>query len=116
MTQTTAKSVIVFPGNLVVGAGQAAESWQVSNTIAGASAVTCDLTFTLKNDYGQIPAICGTPMLTIGEDSSTTKIVAWYVKSQSTSSIVVTVEVDQAAGSGKTNTITMCAYIAGQQA
>lgn len=32
MTQTTTKSVIVFPGNLVVGAGQAAGS-EKTNTI-----------------------------------------------------------------------------------
>jgi hypothetical protein len=42
--------------------------------------------------------------------------VAWYVKTQTKSQIVVTVEIDQAAGTGKDNTVTMCAYIAGPQA
>lgn len=115
MTQTTTKSLIVFPGNLVVGAGQAAEYWLVSNT-TGASATTVDLVFALKNEYDQIPAIMGTPLLTPGASSATTKIVAWYVKAQSKTSITVTVEVDQAAGSEKDNTVTMCAYIAGPQA
>ena len=115
MTQTTTKSLIVFPGNLVVGAGQAAEYWLVSNT-TGAAATTVDLVFALKNEYDQIPAIMGTPLLTPGEESSTTKIVAWYVKTQTKTQIVVTVEVDQVAGAGKDNTVTMCAYIAGPQA
>lgn len=114
MTQTTTKSLIVFPGNLVVGAGQAAEYWQVSNT-TGASATTVELTFALKNEYDQIPAITGTPLLTPGAESATTKIVAWYIKTQTKTQIVVTVEVDQAAGAGKDNTVTMCAYIAGPQ-
>ena len=65
MTQTTTKSLIVFPGNLVPGAALAAEYWQVSNA-TGAAATT--------------------------------------------------VEVDQVAGTGKDNLVTMCAYIAGPQA
>jgi hypothetical protein len=122
MAQTTTKKLSVFPGNLVPGAALAAEYWQVSNT-TGATATTVDLTFDLVNKYDQIPAISGTPLLTPGTGSSTgsstTKIVAWYVKTQTKSQIVVTVEVDQAAGtagSGKDNTVTMCAYIAGPQA
>ena len=115
MVQTTTKKLSVFPGNLVPGAALAAEYWKVSNT-TGATATTVDLTFDLVNKYDQIPAISGTPLLKPGEESSTNKIVAWYIKSQSTSEIVVTVEVDQAAGSGKDNTVTMCAYIAGPQA
>ena len=115
MTQTTTKSLIVFPGNLVVGAGQAAEYWLVSNT-TGAAATTVDLTFDLVNEYDQIAAIMGTPLLTPGASSDTTKIVAWYVKTQSKTSITVTVEVDQVAGAGEDNTITMAAYIAGPQA
>ena len=116
MTQTTAVSKIIFPGNLVVGAAQAVEFWQVSNTIAGASDTSCDLTFTLKNEYASVPAICGTPLLTPGEGSSTTAITDWYIKSQSTSAIVITVNVDAAAGADKSNTITMCAAIIGPQA
>ncbi len=115
MDQTTTVSKIIFPGNLVVGAAQAVEFWQVSNTIAGASATSCDLTFTLKNEYASVPAICGTPLLTPGAGSETTKIVAWYIKTQTKKQIVVTVEVDRAAGAGKDNTVTMCAYIAGPQ-
>lgn len=115
MVQTVNSRKTLFPGNLVVGAGQAAEYWQVSNA-TGASATTVDLTFALKNEYDQIPAITGTPLLTPGEGSATTKILAWYIKTQTTSQIVVTVEVDQAAGAGKDNTVTMCAYIAGPQA
>ena len=115
MVQTTTKKLSVFPGNLVPGAALAAEYWQVSNT-TGATATTVDLTFDLVNEYDQIPAISGTPLLTPGEGSSTTKILAWYVKTQTKSQIVVTVEIDQAAGAGKDNTVTMCAYIAGPQA
>ena len=115
MDQTTTKKLSVFPGNLVPGAALAAEYWQVSNT-TGATATTVDLTFDLVNKYDQIPAIMGTPLLTRGAGSSTTKIVAWYVKTQTKSQIVVTVEIDQAAGSGNDNTVTMCAYIAGPQA
>lgn len=116
MTQTTTKALSVFPGNLVPGAALAAEYWQVSNTIAGASATTVDLTFDLVNEYDQIPAIAGTPLLTPGAGSTTTKIVAWYIKTQTKTQIVVTVEVDAAAGNGKDNTVTMCAHIAGPQA
>ena len=115
MVQTTTKKLSVFPGNLVPGAALAAEYWQVSNA-TGAAATTVDLTFDLVNGYDQIPAIAGTPLLTLGAGSSTTKIVAWYVKTQTKSQIVVTVEIDQAAGAGKDNTVTMCAYIAGPQA
>ena len=118
MVQTTTKKLSVFPGNLVPGAALAAEYWQVSNT-TGDTATTVDLTFDLVNKYDQIPAISGTPLLTPGEGSSTNKIVAWYVTTQTKSQIVVTVEVDAAAGtagSGKDNTVTMCAYIAGPQA
>ena len=115
MGQTITKKLSVFPGNLVPGAALAAEYWQVSNA-TGAAATTVDLTFDLVNKYDQIPAISGTPLLTPGEGSSTTKILAWYVKTQTKSQIVVTVEIDQAAGSGKDNTVTMCAYIAGPQA
>ena len=115
MGQTTTKKLSVFPGNLVPGAALAAEYWQVSNTIAGASATSCDLTFDLVNKYDQIPAISGTPLLTPGAYSATTKIVAWYIKTQTESQIVVTVEVDQPAGADKDNTVTMCAYIAGPQ-
>lgn len=115
MVQTTTKKLSVFPGNLVPGAALAAEYWQVSNT-TGATATTVDLTFDLVNKYDQIPAIMGTPLLTPGEGSATTKILAWYVKTQTKSQIVVTVEVDQVAGSDKDNTVTMCAYIAGPQA
>jgi hypothetical protein len=115
VVQTTIKSIPIFPGNLVPGAALAAEYWQVSNT-TGATATTVDLTFDLINEYDQIPAIAGTPLLTKGAGSSTTKIVAWYVKTQTKSQIVVTVEIDQAAGSGKDNTVSMCAYIAGPQA
>lgn len=114
MVQTTTKKLSVFPGNLVPGAALAAEYWQVSNT-TGASATTVDLTFDLVNEYDQIPAIAGTPLLAPGSGSSTTKIVAWYIKTQTKTQIVVTVEVDQAAGAGKDNTVTMCAYIAGPQ-
>ena len=114
MDQTTTKKLSVFPGNLVPGAALAAEYWQVSNT-TGATATTVDLTFDLVNKYDQIPAIMGTPLLTPA-GSSTSKIVAWYVKTQTKSQIVVTVEIDQAAGSGNDNTVTMCAYIAGPQA
>ena len=117
MGQTTTKKLSVFPGNLVPGAALAAEYWQVSNTTG--TATTVDLTFDLVNKYDQIPAISGTPLLTPGATSSTNKIVAWYVKTQTKTQIVVTVEVDQAAGtagSGKDNTVTMCAYIAGPQA
>ena len=77
---------------------------------------TVDLTFDLVNEYDQIPAVSGTPLLTKGAGSTTTKIVAWYIKTQTKSQIVVTVEIDQAAGTGKDNTVTMCAYIAGPQA
>jgi hypothetical protein len=115
MVQTTTKKLSVFPGNLVPGAALAAEYWQVSNT-TGAAATTVDLTFDLVNKYDQIPAIAGTPLLTPGTSSSTTKIVAWYVKTQTKTQIVVTVEINTAAGSGKDNTVTMCAYIAGPQA
>ena len=115
MVQTTTKKLSVFPGNLVPGAALAAEYWQVSNT-TGATATTVDLTFDLVNEYDQIPAISGTPLLTPGTSSVTTKIVAWYVKTQSKTSITVTVEVDQVAGAGQDNTITMAAYIAGPQA
>jgi len=115
MVQTTTKKLSVFPGNLVPGAALAAEYWQVSNT-TGATATTVDLTFDLVNEYDQIPAISGTPLLTPGTSSVTTKIVAWYVTTQTKSQIVVTVEIDQAAGNGKDNTVTMCAYIAGPQA
>lgn len=115
MTQTTTTSLNIFPGNLVAGAAQAAEFWNVSNTVAGASATSCDLTFTLKNDYAEAPALCGTPLLTAGEDSSTTAITDWYIKSESTTAIVVTVNVDQAAGAEKTNTVSMRAFIAGPQ-
>ena len=115
MGQTTTKKLSVFPGNLVPGAALAAEYWQVSNA-TGAAATTVDLTFDLVNEYDQIPAISGTPLLAPGEDSSTTKILAWYVKTQTKSQIVVTVEVDQVAGAGKDNLVTMCAYIAGPQA
>ena len=115
MAQTTTKKLSVFPGNLVPGAALAAEYWQVSNT-TGATATTVDLTFDLVNKYDQIPAISGTPLLIPGASSATTKIVAWYVKTQSKSQIVVTVEIDQVAGTGNDNTVTMCAYIAGPQA
>ena len=114
MGQTTTKKLSVFPGNLVPGAALAAEYWQVSNT-TGATETTVDLTFDLVNKYDQIPAISGTPLLTKGEGSSTNKIVAWYVTTQTESQIVVTVEIDKAAGSGNDNTVTMCAYIAGPQ-
>ncbi len=115
MVQTVASQKSIFPGNLVVGAAQAAEYQRISNA-TGAAATTVDLTFTLIDTYSEIPAIMGTPLLTPGDGSATTKIVAWYVKTQSTTEIVVTVEVDQVAGSGKDNTVTMCAYIAGPQA
>jgi len=115
MGQTTTKKLSVFPGNLVPGAALAAEYWQVSNA-TGAAATTVDLTFDLVNGYDQIPAIAGTPLLTKGAGSSTNKIVAWYIKTQTKSQIVVTVEIDTAAGTGKDNTVTMCAYIAGPQA
>ena len=115
MAQTTTKKLSVFPGNLVPGAALAAEYWQVSNT-TGATATTVDLTFDLVNKYDQIPAISGTPLLTPNATSSTNKIIAWYIKTQTKSQIVVTVEIDAAAGSGKDNTVTMCAYIAGPQA
>ena len=115
MAQTTTKKLSVFPGNLVPGAALAAEYWQVSNT-TGDTATTVDLTFNLVNEYDQIPAISGTPLLTIGAGSSTTKIVAWYIKTQTKSQIVVTVEINAAAGTGKDNPVTMCAYIAGPQA
>lgn len=115
MVQTTTKKLSVFPGNLVPGAALAAEYWQVSNA-TGAAATTVDLTFDLVNEYDQIPAIAGTPLLTPGEGSATTKIAAWYIKTQTKTKIVVTVEVDAAAGNGKDNTVTMCAYIAGPQA
>lgn len=115
MGQTTTKKLSVFPGNLVPGAALAAEYWQVSNT-TGATATTVDLTFDLVNQYDQIPAIAGTPLLTKGAGSSTNKIVAWYIKTQTKSQIVVTVEINAAAGEGKDNTVTMCAYIAGPQA
>ena len=114
MAQTITKKLSVFPGNLVPGAALAAEYWQVSNT-TGATATTVDLTFDLVNKYDQIPAISGTPLLTKGDGSSTTKIVAWYITTQTESQIVVTVEIDKAAGAGKDNTVTMCAYIAGPQ-
>ena len=116
MPQTTTVSKIIFPGNLVVGAAQAVEFWQVSNTIAGASDTSCDLTFTLKNEYASIPAICGTPHLARGEGSSTTAITDWYIKSQSTSEIVITVNVNAAAGANMSYTITMCAASIGPQA
>ena len=116
MYQTNPDSKIIFPGNLVVGAAQAVEFWQVSNTIAGASDTSCDLTFTLKNEYASIPAICGTQVLDPGDGSSTTAITDWYIKSQSTSEIVITVNVNAAAGANKSNTITMCAAIIGPQA
>ena len=115
MAQTTTKKLSVFPGNLVPGAALAAEYWQVSNA-TGAAATTVDLTFDLVNGYDQIPAIAGTPLLTKGAGSSTNKIVAWYIKTQTKSQIVVTVEIDTAAGTSKDNTVTMCAYIAGPQA
>jgi len=115
MVQTTTKKLSVFPGNLVPGAALAAEYWQVSNA-TGATATTVDLTFDLINKYDQIPAVSGTPLLTKGAGSTTTKIVAWYIKTQTKTQIVVTVEVDQAAGTSKDNTVTMCAYIAGPQA
>ena len=115
MVQTTTKKISVLQGNLVPGAALAAEYWQVSNA-TGASATTVDLTFDLVNEYDQIPTVSGTPLLTKGAGSTTTKILAWYVKTQTKSQIVVTVEIDQAAGSGKDNTVTMCAYIAGPQA
>jgi len=99
----------------VPGAALAAEYWHVSNT-TGATATTVDLTFDLVNEYDQIPAISGTPTLIPGAFSATTKIVAWYVKRQTKSQIVVTVEIDAPAGSDKDNTVTMCAYIAGPQA
>lgn len=115
MVQTTTKKLSVFPGNLVPGAALAAEYWQVSNT-TGAAATTVDLTFDLINKYDQIPAIAGTPLLAAGAGSSTTKIAAWYIKTQTKTQIVVTVVVDQVAGNGKDNTVTMCAHIAGPQA
>lgn len=114
MVQTTIKSIPIFPGNLVPGAALAAEYWQVS-ALTGPAATTVDLTFDLINEYDQIPAITGTPLLTPGSGSATTKIVAWYVKTQTKTEIVVTVEVDQVAGSSKDNTITLCAYVAGPQ-
>ena len=116
MAQTTTKNS-VFPGNLVPG-----PHWQQNtgrSPTNRATATTVDLTFDLVNGMTRSADQNGTPLLTPNATSSTNKIIAWYIKTQTKTQIVVTVEVDQAAGaagSGKDNTVTMCAYIAGPQA
>lgn len=115
MVQTVNSRKTLFPGNLVVGVNQAVEYVRVTNT-TGAAATTVDLTFAPVAGFAEIPAVAGAPHLIPGDGSATTKIVAWYVKTQSATEVVVTVEVDQAAGAGKDNTVVMAAVLIGPQA
>jgi len=115
MVQTVNSRKTLFPGNLVVGVNQAVEYIRVTNT-TGEAGTTVDLTLTPVTEFAEIPAVVGVPLLTPSGGSATTKIVAWYIKAQSATEVVVTVEVNQAAGVGGDNTIEMAAVLIGPQA